>query len=218
MANVEVIREGFLMGERVPRPKKGPGDFAWPSPRTVDEATKTKFRARLTEELLARGMNHKDLAILAHGEVRRKNGHVVPRQPAAARNWVFGKSFPTASAAEGLAGYFKISTADLLKPAGDLKAMPLLRMTAKQKKAHAKNGNGHDHEAAAAMSGRKGTGAVRVVPEPPPPLPLPEGASAPIVELKSFPTDPRFMAVSVSGVMPVDRALALVAMIHPEHR
>jgi len=68
------------------------------------------------------------------------------------------------------------------------------------------------------MSGRKGTGAVRVVPEPPPPLPLPEGASAPIVELKSFPTDPRFMAVSVSGVMPVDRALALVAMIHPEHR
>jgi hypothetical protein len=163
-------------------------------------------------------MTHRDLAILAHGEVKRKNGHVVPRQPGTARSWVFGKSFPSESAADGLAGYFKISTADLLKPKGPLQEMPLLRMTAKQKKAHAKKGNGHDHEAAAAMAGRKGTGAVRVVPEPPPPLPLPEGASPPIVELKSFPTDPRFMAVSVSGVMLVDRALALVAMIHPEHR
>jgi hypothetical protein len=220
MANGEVIRTGFLMGERVPRPKKAPGDFEWPNPRAVDEATKLKFRARLTEELLARGMNHKDLAILAHGEVRRKNGHVVPRMPAAARNWVFGKSFPTAGAANGLAGYFKISTADLLKPKGELQAMPLLRMTAKQKKAHAKTGNGHDHGAAAVAKKpkKKATGVVRVTEVPPPPLPLPEGATPALVKLESFAGDPRFMTVNITGTLPVDRALALVAMIHPEHR
>lgn len=220
MANEQILRTGFLMGERVPRPKKAAGDFQWPSPRTVDEATKLKFRARLTEELLSRGMNHRDLAILAHGEIRRKNGHVVPRQPAAARNWLFGKSFPTSSAADGLAGYFKISTEDLLKPSGELKPMPLLRMTVRQKKAHAKNGNGHDHggAAVATQKAHKGNGVARVHEEPPPPVPLPEGATAPTVELKTFPGDARFMAISISGVLPVDRALALVAMIHPEHR
>lgn len=214
MATVEVVRTGFLMGERVPRPKRGPDDFEWPTPRLVDADTKTKFRAKLIEELRARGMTHKDLAIVAHGEIRGKNGVVVPRRPSDARRWVMGKAFPSAAVADGLAGYFKIKTADLLKPKGALEPMELLRKGTREKASpkRAKT-NGHDHGAAA----HSGNGAVRERDEAPPPLQLPEGANAAIVELKTFPGDPRFMAVVISGVMPVDRALALVALIHPEH-
>lgn len=133
-----------------------------------------------------------------------------------------GKGFPNADNADGLAGYFKITTAELLQPAGELEPMEMLRKgpgskpngkTNGKTNGHA-NGNGHDHEAAAGM--KSGTGKVRVVAEPPPPPPLPEGATPPVVELKSYPTDARFMSVTVTGVLPVDRALALVAMIHPD--
>lgn len=214
MANVEVIRTGFLMGERVPRPKRGPDDFVWPSPRLADAATKLKFRTKLIEELRARGMTHKDLALVAHGEVRhKKSGRVVPRMPTPARQWVMGKAFPNASTAEGLAGYFKITTAELLKPKGELQPMAFLRAGPGDKTKARKKGNGHDHGAAA----HSGNGVQREVEEAPPPLTLPEGANAPVVELKSFPGDVRFMAVSISGVLPVDQALALVAMIHPRH-
>ena len=216
MANVEVIRTGFLMGERVPRPKRGPDDFAWPSPRLADATTRLNFRTRIIEELRARGMTHKDLALVAHGEVRhKKSGRVVPRMPTPARQWVMGKAFPNAATAEGLAGYFKISTAELLQPKGELEPMEFLRARNGEKpKAARKKANGHDHGAAA----HRGNGVHRVDDDPPPPpLQLPDGANPAVVELKSFPGDSRFMAVSISGVLPVDQALALVAMIHPRH-
>jgi hypothetical protein len=211
MAKIEVVREGFLTSGTGRQPKKDPPDFHWPATKRVTADVKEKFRAKLIEELRARGMDHRDLAIAAHGQVKHKNGRTVPRAPGQARGWVFGKSFPTAKAAAGIAGYFKLSMAQLLQPKGELKPMELLRVGPRTK---TKKANGHDHGAAAVEQ----TGAIRMLHEEPPPLPLPEGAKAPTVKLESLPGDPRFMSIEISGVMLVDRALALVAMIHPEHR
>jgi len=209
---VQVYKTGFLNGERTPRPKPSPDDFKWPATKTVDKAARLAFQTRLIEELRKRGMDHRDLAISAAGTVRAKNGSIMPRAPAVARAWVFGKSFPNATMAAGLAGYFKISMADLLKPRGPLEPMERLPKGRQTGKANGK-ANGHDHGAAA----HSGNGVHREPEEAPPPLQLPEGASPPIVELKSYPGDSRFMAVSIGGVLPVDQALALVAMIHPRH-
>lgn len=208
---MQIYKTGFLNGERMPRPKASPDDFKWPATKTVDKAARLAFRTRLIEELRERGMDHRDLARVASGTVKTGKGKIVLRAPAVARAWVFGTSFPNGTMASALAGYFKISMADLLKPRGELQAMPKLR---RGSPSPAKpNGNGHDHEAAA----HSGNGVDREPEEAPPPLTLPEGASPCTVELKSFPGDPRFMAVAIGGVLPVDQALALVAMIHPRH-
>lgn len=209
---MQIYKTGFLNGERSPRPKPSPDDFKWPATKSVDKAARLAFRTRLIEELRERGMDHRDLARVASGTVKTPKGKIVLRAPAVTRGWVFGKSFPTGSMASALAGYFKLSMAELLQPRGELKPMPKLRRGSPP--ASKANGNGYDHDEAAAHGGN---GVDRVTEEAPPPLQLPEGASPCTVELKSFPGDPRFMAVAIGGVLPVDQALALVAMIHPRH-
>ena len=195
---MKIVREGFKYSRKRFNPPKSPKGFEWPRQPTSDD--KRHFAAALKRLAEERGMERMDLAKVITGEIINKAGFRAARDGYSMNKWWTGQSIPREDNANVLGAYFKVSLAELLgKPKGA-----------------AVNGhaNGHAHAG--------GASPIRVKakePQAPSPelLSLPADAKPPFVKIETYPEDPRFVTVFITGTVPLDVALSLMALLDPRH-
>jgi hypothetical protein len=169
-----------------PKPKPPASPPGFKYPNQRDPDARANFARNFTRRLAAAG-GANVLARELYGESTNASGRKQPRNAAALLRFADGQTFPRQETAELLAAYFKIPVSELFAAAP---AGPATDAPALRRKS---------------------------APAPAPPaLPLPKGAAPPKVAFTTHPGDPRFVRVRVSGTIPIETALSLVAMLAPE--
>jgi len=207
----------FVKGFIEKHPDRGPPrsarGFEWPARGATDEQ-RHAFKKFLTGKMRAEGLNHRDLARLMFGEKKDDKGYTVPRNPQAILDYADGSTFPTQERARQFGAYFKTPLDAMLvddgKPFEPLPLIRPLRATSERKK---KNGHGKHGGNGAAGHPIVRADAPASPSEPEPPRPLPKGAKPVTVEIKTLPGAPEFAQVTISGTVPLDVALGIVAFI-----
>lgn len=185
-------------------------EISWPANKAITLAQRHAFRAALTELMRAVGMDHTDLARKMYGTDERGQA----RHHGTIRKYVSGESFPKLLQAVELANALNVELPRLLAPESPYEPMhvphdgdPLEKLAADGREVVPVNGG---NEASRGPANRKGNGHTRHEVEV---LPLPEGAKPASISLVTLPGDARFAEVNVSGVMQIEHALTLVAML-----
>lgn len=158
-------------------------------PSPSKPADKKRFAAALRELLDARDWTSRDLARELYG-VKMVGGSPVPMNLAGPFGWVSGKIFPREVTARYIAVALDVPVARLLTPGAPVEA------PATNGGAVTRSGNGHEVAA----------------------LPLPEGEKPAVIRFETLEADSRFARVHIEGVLQVEHALTLVAMLAHRER
>jgi hypothetical protein len=204
------LRVGFAVKNENARPPKSSKGFEWPT-RPTDEQ-KAIFRKVFTQLLLARGDDHRTFATTFLGESKTGPGYIVPRSPNTIRDWIDGKTFPTEARARQLAACLKIPMERLLTDNADpFVPMPLLRpgraTSARKHKANGHGGNGHGGPPVVSPAPAGAPLAAPAMTAPP------KGAKPITVKVETIPGASDWCNVVVSGSIPLDVGLGLIAFI-----
>jgi hypothetical protein len=195
---MKIVREGFKYSRKRFNPPKSPPGFQWPRKATAED--KRHFAASIKRLAEERGMERLDLAKVITGEIINAAGFRTARDAFSITKWWNGEALPREDSATVLGAYFKTSLAEMLgKPHGA-----------------AVNGhaNGHAHERGGSAIRVKAKGGEVAKAQP---VPTPASGTAAFVKIETFAKDPRFVTVTVSGTMPLDTALSIMALLDPSH-
>jgi hypothetical protein len=195
---MKIVREGFKYARKRFSPPKSPPGFQWPRQPTAED--KRHFAASIKRLAEERGMDRLDLAKVITGEIINAAGYRTARDGNTITQWWNGEALPREDGANVLGAYFKTSLAELLgKPQG----APV--------NGHA-NGHAHARSGSAIRVKAKGVKAAKEQP-----VPTPASGTPAFVKIETFAADPRFVTVSVSGTVPLDTALSIMALLDPSH-
>lgn len=210
----ERLERGFVTNYPDRAPPKSAAGFEWPN-RAATDAQRMAFRKNFANLIRGKAPNAREFARLFYGETRNGSGYVMPRNPSTVLKYLDGESFPEETTARLIGAFFKTPLQQLLtddgKPFEPLPLIRPLRAGKARRKAngHAVKGNG------AAGPGVVSHGAPALAasePAPPPPKP-PKGAKPVQVEIKTLPNESNWCHVSISGTVPLDVGLGLMAFI-----
>lgn len=205
------LEKGFVGTHANPRPPASEKGFAWPRKSDATAEMRAAFRKSFTQLTRGKGMNHRELAQAIYGQTRDHNGYVVPRGPGVLRAYLDGDSFPKGTQASLLAAYFRVPLSRLLQDDGaPFEPMPMIR-PASAGNQRAKKSNGHKGNGAAGPA-VVSHGAPAPPPSEPAPPP-PKGAKPVQVKIETLPGSSAWCQVAVTGTVPMDVALGLMAFI-----
>lgn len=177
-----------------PKLKPSPKGFAWPDQKAAkDPALRQRFAARLNELNTQRGWHHTDLGRVLFGEEARNNNTLT-------RAYVTANAFPKEGRAEDIARAYDVSVASLLEPRGKFVAPTLIRGGRPKPNGHA--GNGADLSSSTTQ---------------PAPLERPADLAAPVMKWETYAPDPRFVSLSVVGVVTFKQAMQVATIVNPLH-
>jgi len=207
------LSKGFV--EKFPNrsPPKSASGFQWPL-RVATQEQRAGFQKFLVGQMRARGWNHRDFARVLFGEKKDDKGYTVPRNPQAILDYADGSTFPTPERARQFGAFFKTPLDKMLIDDGTpFEPLPLIRPKRATAKRLKKNGHG-----ASGGNGAAGAPIVRAdAPASPsesaPPRPLPKGAKPVSVKIETLPGAPEFAQITISGTVPLDVALGIIAFI-----
>jgi len=187
-----VLIKGFAYTKAALDAPASPEGFEWPANRGEGKATKEqchKFAGALGELIEAKGLNHMQFAGQYGGEEMLPNGHLQRQAAGQVRRWLDGGAFPSEKSARALAAFFQVPMSRLLEHAGGPLKKMYLRLPKGTKGAKVKRANKLN------------------------------GAKPPVIKIETIPADASWANVSVSGTLPVDVALGLLAYIerHKAH-
>lgn len=209
------LERGFIGTHANPRPPASEKGFEWPSPRAITDAQRAAFRKAFTQLTRDKGLNHRTLARALNGESRDGNGYVIPRDAGSVRKYMDGVSFPQEDRATVLAAFFKVPMQRFLQDDGQpFEPIDLLRPGGAAKRG--KKANGHARHAGNGAAGpavaSHGAPAPLTREQDPPPKP-PKGAKPVQLEIKTLPGVPDWCQVTITGTVPLDVGLGLMAFI-----
>ena len=188
-------KPGFIEKNPEPRPPKSPEGFTWPTTPTAQQ-TKT-FAKNLRELLGDHGFDPMEYARYLYG-TKIYNGKEKPHNTVTVYHWINGTNFPRAKHAAYIAAGFKVPLARLIE--GGESSASGNGASPKPSKSKTKgktkgNGNGSHIE----------------------PRELPEGLTPAAMSFRMIPEHPGFAEVTVSGVLQVEHAITLAAMLTGRH-
>lgn len=210
----ERLERGFVTDYPDRAPPKSTAGFKWPDRQATDEQ-RMAFRKTFANLIRGKGTNHREFARMFYGETRNGQGYVMPRNPGTIRKYLDGDSFPEETTARLLGAFFKTPLERFItddgKPFEPLALIRPLKATAARRKSA--NGHGHKGNGAAGPS-VVSPGAPALAASEPAPLPKPPKGSKPVqVEIKTLPNEPNWCHVVISGTVPLDVGLGLMAFI-----
>lgn len=206
------LERGFVTDYPDKSPPKSAKGFEWPSPRSVGGEQKVAFRKAFTQLLRTKAPDHRDFARQFYGQTRDGKGFIMPRNPGTIRKYADGDVFPGESKARQLAAFFKVPMERLLQDDGTpFEPLPLMRPNG----AHAvrrskKNGHGGNGTAGHPIVSHAAPAALALQAAPPRP---PEGAEPLVIEIKTLPNASDWAHVNITGAVPLDAALGVIAFI-----
>lgn len=211
----ERLERGFVTNYPDKAPPKSKAGFEWPG-RGATAEHRMAFRKNFANLIRSKAASGREFAQLFYGQARTAQGFVVPRNPGTIIKYLDGDSFPEETTARLIGAFFKTPLDQLLHDDGTPhNPLPLIRPL-RASKARLKKQNGHGHKG----NGAAGPGVVShgapalAASEPaPPPLQLPKGAKPIVVKIETLPGAADFVHVAISGTVPLDVGLGIVAFI-----
>jgi len=188
-------KPGFIEKTPEPRPPKSPAGFTWPTTPTPKQFK--SFARNLRVLMAERGIEPMEYARFLYG-TKIVDGDEKPHNTVTVYKWLNGDNFPRAKHAAYVAAGFKVPLARLIEGGESSASGNGASPKASKSKTKGKtkgNGNGADIE----------------------PRELPEGLKPATMSFKMLPEYPGFAEVTVSGVLQVEQAITLAAMLTGRH-
>lgn len=210
---VEKLARGFVTDYPDRNPPKSAAGFEWPGPKRANDAQRAAFRKVFSNTLRGGWSDHIEFAREFWGETRDGKGYVIPRGRYVPLEWSRGNQFPMANTARQLAAFLKVPMERLLTDDGTpYVPLSILRRSPGSTKASLKSANGHAGNGAAGLPivspAAPAAGSAAAPPRRPP-----KGAKPVTVEIKTVADATDWCHVSISGTVPLDVGLGIMAFI-----